>query len=69
MNILFKERLKALRKEKQLKQSELAERLSTTQRKISYWEAGKTEPDLQSLWLISDFFGVSVDYLLGKTEY
>lgn len=68
MKILFSERLKELRKEKGLLQSELASALDTTQRKVSYWETEKIEPDLASLWKISDFFGVSVDYLIGKTE-
>ena len=69
MKLLFNNRLRALRKEKRLKQSELAKKLSTTQRKISYWEAGKTEPDLQSIWLIADYFDVSIDYLIGRKEY
>lgn len=68
MKILFAERLKELRKEKALLQSELASALDTTQRKVSYWETEKIEPDLASLWKISDFFGVSIDYLIGKTE-
>lgn len=69
MNILFAERLRALRKERGLKQEELAKELDLTQRKISYWENGTTEPDLTALWKLSDYFGVTVDYLLGKSEY
>ena len=69
MNILFAERLKSLRREKGLKQEELAKELGLTQRKISYWENGVTEPDLAALWKLSDYFGVSVDYLLGKSDY
>lgn len=66
MNIAFSERLKLLRKEKNLKQEYLARILETTQRKISYWETGKIEPDLEVLWKISDYFSVSVDFLIGK---
>ena len=69
MKLLFAERLRDLRTEKNLKQSQLAERLHTTQRKISYWETGKTEPDLVSLWEIADLFDVSVDYLIGRKDY
>lgn len=69
MNVLFNERLKALRKEKDLKQSELAEAISVTQRKISYWETGQLEPDLENLWKLSDYFNVSVDFLIGKIDY
>lgn len=69
MNVLFNERLKALRKEKDLKQSELAEAINVTQRKISYWETGQLEPDLENLWKLSDYFNVSVDFLIGKIDY
>ncbi len=69
MNILFAERLKNLRKEKGLSQAELAKALNLTQRKISYLETGQFEPDLTILWEISNYFGVSCDYLIGKSEY
>lgn len=58
--------LKELRHEASLKQSELARILNTTQRKISYWESGKVEPDLDSLWLIADYFSISIDELVGR---
>lgn len=69
MKLLFSERLRDLRIEKDMKQIQLAEKLHTTQRKVSYWETGKTEPDLASLWEIAELFGVSVDYLIGKIDY
>lgn len=69
MKVLFAERLKELRKEKNLLQSELAKALNTTQRKVSYWETEKIEPDLTSLWKLSEYFEVSVDYLIGKSDY
>ena len=69
MNLMFDERLKALRKEKCLNQSELAKAVNVTQRKISYWETGQLEPDLESLWKLSDYFNVSIDYLIGKSDY
>lgn len=68
MDITFSEKLKELRIEKGLKQEELAKVLSVTQRKISYWETGKIEPDLLHLTKIADYFQVSVDYLLGREE-
>ena len=64
----FAERLRTLRREMDLTQNKLADILETTQRKISYWERGKVEPDLYSLWKIADFFEVSVDYLLGRKD-
>ncbi len=69
MNILFAERLRNLRKEKGLSQAELAKALDLTQRKISYLETGQFEPDLTILWKISSYFGVTCDYLIGKSEY
>ena len=69
MEVKFAKRLKSLRKEKGLMQSELAKALNTTQRKVSYWETAKIEPDLAMLLKISNFFEVSLDYLIGKTEY
>ena len=69
MKILFSERLQQLRKEHGLKQAQLAEILQTTQRRISYLESEKIEPDLMLLWKLSDYFDVSIDYLVGKEEY
>lgn len=69
MYLLFAERLKNLRKEKGLSQSKLAEELHITKRKISYLETGQLEPDLKTLLNISNYFGVSCDYLIGKSEY
>lgn len=60
----FSKNLRLLRKQENLKQSELAEKLSTTQRKISYWENGKYMPSTDDLIVISDFFGISVDELI-----
>ena len=69
MKLFFAERLRDLRVERGLKQSALAEALGTTQRRISYWETGKVEPDLISLCKIAEFFSVSLDYLVGLKDY
>ena len=69
MDILFSERLVQLRKEKELTQVELAKILNTTQRRISYMELGKVEPDLSTLVLLSKYFEVSIDYLIGIKDY
>lgn len=69
MKILFAERLRDLRTERGLNQSELAEKIGTTQRKVSYWETGKVEPDLLSLSKLAEFFSVSIDFLVGLKEY
>jgi len=69
MKVLFSERLKQLRLDANLKQSELATILNTTQRRISYFEIGKIEPDLSTLCAIAKYFEVSTDYLLGIKDY
>jgi transcriptional regulator with XRE-family HTH domain len=65
----FRIMIKELRLQYGLSQTELAARLSTTQRKISYWESGHIEPDLDALIEIANHFGISVDELIGRTEY
>lgn len=61
-------RLKLLRKQKHMSQLSLAMKLNTTQMSISRYETGKREPDLKTLILIADFFDVSIDYLLERTD-
>lgn len=68
-NNIFGERLKVLRKENHLNQEEIAKILGCTQRKISYMEQGVTEPDLQTLIKLADYFGVSIDFLCGRKDY
>jgi len=61
-------KIKELREEKQLSQLQLAEKLNLTQQAISLYEKGEREPSLEVIKNIADFFGVSTDYLLGKTD-
>lgn len=61
-------RLKLLRKQKHMSQLSLAMKLNTTQMSINRYETGKREPDLKTLILIADFFDVSIDYLLERTD-
>lgn len=49
-----------------LTQSDLADKLKTTQRKVSYWESGRIEPDLDTLIALAEFFDVSIDELVGR---
>lgn len=66
---IFSERLKELRKSNGLSQKQLAVILQTTNSSVSDWERGRTEPHLNLVVQIADYFGVSCDYLLGKTDY
>ena len=61
----FSERLKELRKEKQLTQQKLADDLGVNRVNITRWEKGNIEPNLETLSLIASYFNVSTDYLIG----
>ena len=61
-------RLKELRKKKGLSQLRLATDLNTTQNTISRYETGEREPGIDELIKIADYFNVSIDYLIGRTE-
>ena len=61
-------RLKELRQEKGINQKELAIKIETTQRNISNWENGNSEPDIQMILKMAKFFEVNVDYFLGGDE-
>lgn len=66
--MLFNEKLYKLRKERNLSQEVLAEKLGTTRQAISKWETGQGFPETEKLLLISNIFEVSVDYLLKDTQ-
>lgn len=61
-------RLKALRKAKRISQLKLAMDLGTNQNTISRYETGEREADYKMLIAISDYFNVSIDYLLERTD-
>lgn len=66
---LFRRRLKEVRKEKSLSQKEMASLLNISRQAISGYESGISHPSLQNLVLIADTFGISLDYLLCRTDY
>ena len=66
--ILFKNRLKELRTERNISQKELGELMNMSKMAISHWESGHSEPSIAQLIRLSEFFEVSVDYLIGKIE-
>lgn len=65
---LFCERLKQLRKKDKLTQGELASKLNIDRSTLTYYETGYRIPDIQKVALIADYFRVSVDYMLGRTN-
>ena len=66
--MLFEDRLKALRQDNDITQNELAEILHVTRQSISNWENHKSEPNNELLIMLADFFNISTDYLLGRTN-
>lgn len=61
-------RIKQLREEKGIKQEELANKISVSPSAIGMYETNKREPNNEITLKIANFFGVSTDYLLGKTD-
>lgn len=61
-------RLKQLRTERGISQVRLAMELSVSQHTISRYETGEREADYAMLIRIADYFNVSVDYLLERTD-
>ncbi|MPW26432.1 helix-turn-helix domain-containing protein [Alkalibaculum sp. M08DMB] len=58
--------LKELRGERS--QEEISEQLGISRARYSHYETDRREPDIETLKLLSDFYKVSIDYLLGKTK-
>lgn len=61
-------RLKELRESMGLSQKELSAKLGYAQNTLSNWENGIRTPDLETAGRLASFFGVSVDYLLGRID-
>lgn len=59
--------LRELRRRKGVSQLELACELDVSQQAVSKWERGVAEPEIRFLRMLADYYGVSVDYLVGHT--
>lgn len=64
----FGKRLRLLRKEKELTQKGLGEKMGITEQAISHYEKDKRNPDTEMVKKIAKHFNVSVDYLLGESK-
>ena len=64
----FSDRLKELRKSKNLKQTDMAVLLEITTRHYQDCEYGKVTPNALTIIKLADYFNVSTDYLLGRTD-
>ena len=61
-------RLKELRETLGLTQKELGQKIGYSQRAISNWETGITQPNIENLKQLADIFGTSIDYLLNFSD-
>ncbi len=61
-------RIKAIREDRDLSQSEIAKVIKTTQQQYSKIELGKADICGEKLILLADFYKVSIDYILGRTD-
>lgn len=66
--IKFRERLQELRKEKGATQKNMADFLGIKVRSYQSYEGGDRRPDYEKLVALADYFGVTTDYLLGRTD-
>lgn len=64
----FANRLKLLRKERNLKAEEIAEILNSKKRIIFSYEKNEAKPSFERLLKLADYFDVSLDYLVGKSD-
>lgn len=64
----FKDRLKELRKNKKVTQKQVGEAIGSSERVIRNYEIGYREPAFSYLIALADYFGVSLDYLVGRSD-
>ncbi|WP_368290829.1 helix-turn-helix domain-containing protein [Ligilactobacillus ruminis] len=62
------QRIRDLRKQKRMSQTELAKSAGVSQTTVTAWETGKAEPSSSAVAKLADIFNVTTDYLLGKPE-
>ncbi|QTL96777.1 helix-turn-helix domain-containing protein [Iocasia frigidifontis] len=65
---MLKDKIKKLRNEENISQRKLAKFLNLSPSTIAMYEIGERKPDIDTLQKIADYFNISVDYLLGRTN-
>lgn len=65
---IFSERLKSLRLSRDIKQKEISDAVGVTLRAYQYYETATKEPTMSKLTSIAEYLGVSIDYLVGRTD-
>ena len=61
--------LRLIRKQKKYTQLKVAMALNISREALSHYENGKRSPDIQTLRMLSAYFGVSIDFLINGKEY
>ena len=69
MELTLGEKIRLLREEKELNQTELGKAVNMTQRRVSYIENDKYEPSMDDIRAFCKFFNVSADYLMGFPKH
>ncbi len=66
MEIIFKDRIRALRQERGETQVQVAEAIGVAESHYQRFERGANLPNLENVWKLADHFGVTIDYLVGR---
>ncbi|MDE6058607.1 MAG: helix-turn-helix domain-containing protein [Clostridia bacterium] len=68
IQVNFRKNLIDLLHEKEICQTQLAREVHISQSAISNWLSGKKEPSIESLWILADYFNVTIDQLVGREK-
>lgn len=66
--MILKERIRELRKERGETQVQVAAAIGLVEQHYQKYERGASLPNLENAWKLADHFGVSIDYLVGRTD-
>ena len=66
--MIFLNRLRELRVERELLQSDIAKLINKSERTVGFYETGERDMNTETLAILANFFNVSIDYLLGKSD-
>lgn len=66
--VIFHEHLKQIRKDKKKTQKEVAIAIKLSERNYQSFEYGKVKPSFETLIALADYFDISIDYLVGRTN-
>lgn len=65
---MFGEKLRELRTQKNMSQKDIGNMVGKTQQAVNFWENGESEPGIETLIKLAEYFGVTVDFLVGRSD-